>query len=79
MGCTTYDINEKWAKFSEGDDGCLCTFPYNDGMTLDLDRLRLLAYLGAAVTLLHSDEYDCISIPNDLGWIKDEIDRLTTL
>jgi hypothetical protein len=40
----------------DNDFGCLCTFPSNDGGTLDRDRLRELALLGAAVVLACYDD-----------------------
>ena len=65
--------------FSEGteDVGCLCTFPHNDGYELSPERVRSLAYLGAAFVLLSKEEIDHGCIPSCLpDWVKTEIDRI---
>jgi hypothetical protein len=76
MGCEYYD----GIQFSEGDDSttCLCTFPHNDSGNLGADRVRALAYLGAAVVLRRRGELEgeVISLTGDLpAWIRAEIDR----
>ena len=84
MGCDCYTIlthsGERDIRFSEGDDdlGCLCTFPHNDGETLDADRVRSLAYLGAAVVLAsHEEADDNQYLPNSLPeWIRKGIDEM---
>lgn len=82
MGCDCYTIlthsGERNVRFSEGNDtiSCLCTFPHNDGETLDADRVRSLAYLGAAVVLAsHEESDDNQYLPRSLPeWIRKEID-----
>lgn len=57
---------DKTVQFSESDyGGCLCTFPHNG---LDRGDVRLLAYLGAAVVLIHNGiiEDDANFLPNCL-------------
>jgi hypothetical protein len=79
MGCESYDTT--YLKFSEGDDdlGCLCTFPHNDGSSLSADRVRSLAYLGAAVVLLRRGKLEHGYLPNCLpDWVRSEIDRSLT-
>ena len=81
MGCDKYylqDINYPMM-FSEmnEDVGCLCTFPHNDGKTLDPERVRSLAYLGAAVVLNSRGDAPHGYIPSCLpDWMKKEIDRI---
>ena len=75
MGCDHYVGG---IMFSEGDDevGCLCTFPHNDGDRLDVERVRSLAYLGAAVVLQKRGDLEHPYLPGCLpAWIRDEIDR----
>jgi hypothetical protein len=65
--------------FSEMNDdiGCLCTFPHNDGQTLDPERVRSLAYLGAAVVMVSREELEHGFMPSCLpDWLKKEIDRI---
>jgi len=63
MGCESYKANNAQIRFSEMDDaGCLCTFPHNDFGTLKPDRVRQLAYLGAAVMLAHREPENGLSI-----------------
>lgn len=76
MGCESYDTT--CLKFSEGADdlGCLCTFPHNDGKSLNAERVRSLAYLGAAVVLLRRKELEHGYLPHCLPeWVRSEIDR----
>ena len=82
-----YKENEsvEWAEyniqFSSTDDDwrCLCTFPHNDGKTIDVSRMRSLALLGAAVVLAHQGELEETNsflpfcVPE---WIREEISRL---
>jgi len=80
MGCDKYYLmnDESPVCFSEGDDtiGCLCTFPHNDGNTLDAERVRSLAYLGAAIVLMQHEDLEHGYLPECLPqWIRDEIDR----
>ena len=83
MGCKSYylsDLHETPIRFSEGDNdlGCLCTFPHNDMGQLSADRVRSLAYLGAAVVMLKRGDIDDGYLPGCLPeWIREEIDRLT--
>jgi len=75
MGCDKYVGG---IMFSEEYDhiGCLCTFPDNDGDTLDAERVRSLAYLGAAVVLDQHGDLEHPYIPACLPeWIRKEIDR----
>ena len=75
MGCDSYAGG---IMFSEMDDeiGCLCTFPHNDGDTLDAGRVRALAYLGAAVVLQHRGDLEHPYLPSCLPeWMRQEIDR----
>ena len=56
-----------------------CTFPHNDSPSLVPDRIRSLAYLGAAVALIRRGDFkdDSVYLPSSLPkWIKDEIDRI---
>lgn len=86
MGCDYYDVSTIGKNdygfslhFSDLDEEwrCLCTFPYNDGDTLDASRVRSLALLGAAVVLAHNDELDNPILPNGVPeWIRNEIKRL---
>lgn len=82
MGCDSYRANDTTIKFNEVDDECrcLCTFPHNDGETLDPERLRSLALLGAAVVLSQygESEFDgWCCIPDSLPkWIDEEIRRI---
>lgn len=59
MGCDHYEYMGTTLLFDELDDEsqCLCTFPRNDRAigALSNDRIRSLAYLGAAVALCHHD------------------------
>ena len=75
MGCENY-LNKE-IRFSESDDtGCLCTFPCNDEEDLSIERIRLLAYLGATVVLLQHGEIDNGYMPGCIpDWIKKSIDR----
>lgn len=81
MGCDSYRVNDTTIKFNETDDECrcLCTFPHNDGETLDSERLRSLALLGAAVVLSQWDSgFDghC-TIPDSLPkWVDKEVCRI---
>ena len=80
MGCDKYWLlnDDSPVCFSEGDDsiGCLCTFPHNDGKTLDADRVRSLAYLGAAIVMMQHETIEHGYLPECLPqWIRDEIDR----
>lgn len=87
MGCVTHSINGRLVRFSEDDDDwrCLCTFPHNDGNTLDTSRLRSLALFGAVCAMIESqDEFysgyevgDYIFLPHNApDWLKSEIQRL---
>ena len=80
MGCDKYYLmnSESPVCFSEGDDviNCLCTFPHNDGTTLDAERVRSLAYLGAAIVLMKNGRIEHGYLPKCLPqWMRDEIDR----
>ena len=80
MGCEKYYLQglNYPMMFSEMNDevGCLCTFTHNDGKTLDAERVRSLAYLGAAVVLNSRGDAPHGFIPSCLPeWIKQEIDR----
>jgi hypothetical protein len=74
MGCDYY----YGLHFSEINDsvGCLCTFPFNDGDHLTTDRVRSLAYLGAAIVLAQRGELQSNIIPDCLPvWIKEGVDK----
>ena len=80
MSCDKYRYDSELIYFSEMDDDdtvCLCTFPYNDkaGGGIDLNRIKSLAYLGAAIKLVHDGELEGpVSIPRDLPeWIINQI------
>lgn len=78
MGCERYSCNDDEIMFSEIDDSirCLCTFPNNDMGSLSKERVRSLAYLGAAVVLSNRGELEHPYLPLCLPqWIRDEIDR----
>ena len=66
--------------FSEMNDefGCLCTFPFNDGEELDIERIKALALLGAATVLILSGDLDGpVFIPDGLPrWIVDAVRRI---
>ena len=68
MGCETYHSGDFPIRFSEMNDdiGCLCTFPHNDFSPLCKERVRSLAYLGAAVVLAQRDLLDDGYLPNCL-------------
>lgn len=90
MGCRLYRAGDTWVRFAEEDDSCLCTFPDRDVFdmnSLDNDRLRSLALLGAVVALTSVNEglkdgkilpysYIPFCVPD---WIVKEIHRLTPL
>src|SRR3990167_10609018 len=69
-----------YVRFSEMNDefGCLCTFPFNDGEELDIERIKSLALFGAAVHMLMSGELDGpVFIPDGLPrWIVDAVRRI---
>jgi len=80
MGCDKYYLQNREypVTFNEmnEDVGCLCTFPHNDGETLDKERIRSLAYLGPAIVLVANEQLEHGFIPHCLpDWIKKEIDR----
>jgi hypothetical protein len=65
--------------FPDTDDRatCLCTFPFNNGQRIDLQEMRSLAMLGAAVVMQHHKHEEYRYLPGDLPqWIVDEIDRV---
>lgn len=81
MGCDYYNAEGKLFHFNEMDEelSCLCTFPHNDGNEISSDRLRSLAYLGAAIVLAHqgllsNEQYQYITdcLP---AWIIRDIDK----
>ena len=75
MGCERYVGG---VMFSEVDDDirCLCTFPHNDAAGLNAERVRSLAYLGAAVVLERRGDLEHPYLPSCLPeWIRNEIDR----
>ena len=81
MGCNKYYLEgiDYPIAFSEMNEDvrCLCTFAHNDGKSLDPERVRSLAYLGAAVVLVSNEQADHGYIPSCLpDWIKQEIDRI---
>lgn len=81
MGCNKYYLEgiSYPVAFSEMNDdiGCLCTFPLNDGNSLNPERVRSLAYLGAAVVMLSHERVDHGYIPHCLpDWMRKEIDRI---
>jgi hypothetical protein len=81
------DIRFAEAALDDDECGCLCTFPHNDrGGTLDLERLRSLSYLGAAVACVAQGEiggdddtlYLPYALPADVrGLIDNALARLT--
>lgn len=78
MSCERYCVNHDEIMFSEIDDSicCLCTFPFNDRERLSIERVRSLAYLGAAVVLSQRGKLDHPYLPSCLPQsIRDEIDR----
>lgn len=87
MGCDKYSVSgyadeargwkEATIHFSEGgsDMTCLCTMPQQ--ARLELQDVRSLAYLGAAVVLQHHAHQDYWHLPFDIPeWIREEIDRV---
>lgn len=75
MGCDHYHGGIMFSEMND-DIGCLCTFPHNDGDRLDAERVRSLAYLGAAVVLEHNGDLEHPYLPKCLpDWIRNEIDR----
>lgn len=79
MGERVYSVNRYELQFSEtsGDNyGCLCTFPGNDiSLGIDIDRVRSLALLGAAVCLAVEDELEHGLLPDAVPtWIREQID-----
>jgi hypothetical protein len=82
MGEQVYSAEDRSIMFSDSELGyrCLCTFPTNDETTgIDIERVRSLALLGAAVVLAHynmADCGDCFFIPECVpDWIKEQIDK----
>jgi hypothetical protein len=82
------DIRFAEAELNDDECGCLCTFPHNDRAegTLNLERLRSLAYLGAAVACVAQGEIgqdgDTLYLPYDLpvdvrALIDEALARLT--
>lgn len=88
MGCHKYTVSGhvdggEWAEgtihFSESDDSvtCLCTTHIDGRGRLDLEEIRSLAYLGAAVIFQHQRHQEWWHLPGDLPqWVRDEIDRV---
>ena len=83
MGETVYQVgsgDSDFVTFSEMDEEfrCLCTFPFNDGEELDIERIKALALLGAATVLILSGELDGpVFIPDGLPrWIVDAVRRI---
>lgn len=75
MGCDHYVGGIMFSEMND-DIGCLCTFPHNDGDRLDAERVRSLAYLGAAVVLEQRGDLEHPYLPACLPkWIRNEIDR----
>jgi len=73
-----YDGNWTEIRFSELDDdyGCLCTFPYYEGL-LDVATIRDLALFGAAVRLAFEGQLEHGFLPHAVPeWIRNEIDRV---
>jgi hypothetical protein len=88
MGCDKYTVagwSDEKSDWEEGtiifrEDGsltCLCGLSHHDeGRKLDLEDVRSMAYLGAAVALQHSGHQEYSILPYDLPqWLRDEIDR----
>jgi hypothetical protein len=88
MGCDQYTVSgwvqeeQKWKDgsihFPDTDERatCLCTFP-SGGRRIDLQEMRSLAMLGAAVVMQHHKHEEYRYLPGDLPeWIVDEIDRV---
>ena len=80
MGERSYEVGHTYVRFSEMDEEfrCLCTFPFNDGEELDIERIKALALLGAATVLILSGELDGpVYIPDNLPrWIVDAVRRI---
>ena len=84
MGCNVYDYKDREIIFIHNKYavGCLCTFPMNyKDKKLDSYDVKAMAWLGAAIALLHNreslgeDEY--VRLPHDLpDWVVEEINRL---
>jgi hypothetical protein len=78
MGCDRYRFRGTDVGFGESDDTlwCLCTFPHNDGGRLCRERVRSLAYLGAAVALIQQGAAEGpIYLPHGLpDWVVAGID-----
>lgn len=76
------DISFHFSQAEQG-FGCLCTWPHdhpNYEERMDVDDLRSLALLGAAVVLAHAgkiESRDDTIFPSDIPkWFIDELNRL---
>ena len=76
MGERSYEVGDSYVRFNEF--RCLCTFPFNDGEELDIERIKALALLGAATVLILSGDLDGpVFIPDGLpAWIVDAVRRI---
>ncbi len=76
MSCDYYALEDHDSiHFSDGDDSicCLCTVTYDS--RLDSERVRALAYLGAAVVLMQHNQLEHGFLPSCLPQqIRDDID-----
>ena len=80
MGERSYEVGDSYVRFSDMDDEfrCLCTFPFDDGEELGIERIKALALLGAATVLKLSGDLDGpVFIPDGLpAWIVDAVRRI---
>jgi hypothetical protein len=76
MSCDYYRLEHRDpVHFSDFDDSICCTCNVNYTSRLDPDRVRALAYVGAAIVLMHHGELDHGFLPACLPQqIKDDID-----
>lgn len=63
MGCDYYKLeNRSPVHFSDTDVVCVCSL--SEESELDSEDIRSLAYLGAAIALMHQDKLDHGFIPS---------------
>ena len=76
MSCDYYTLEHRDSiHFSDSDDSICCLCTVTADMRLDSERVKALAYLGAAVVLMHHGELEHGFLPACLPQqMKDDID-----
>ncbi len=77
MNCDCYVLEERNSiHFSADEDGVRCCCTFNSDEEPDVDRVRALAYLGAAIVLMQNNELEHGYLPSCLpDKIRYAIDR----